>query len=279
MSGRDEISAAQAAQRALEAQEGGEPVALVTVVSAPDQGAVGRRLIVTADSLQGTLGLAELDRRAADSAREYLAEGECGIQEIGAPDGAWQLYIESQSALPELLIVGAGHIARPLHRIGAMLGFRVTVADDRPEFADEKWFPEAERVRLVDFSDPFKELDVGPASYVVLVTRGHKYDYDCIQQLLKMDARPAYLGMIGSRRRVRATFEALVADGIDPQRLTDVHAPIGLDIGAETPEEIALAIAAEIVALRRGGSGAKLSAEERVLDRVARTRTTKQKGK
>ncbi len=278
MSGTDEISSAQAAQRALEAQEGGEPVALVTVVSAPDQGAVGKRLVVTADSLQGTLGPAELDERAVASARECLAEDERGIREIEAPDGAWQLYIESQSALPELLIVGAGHIARPLHRIGAMLGFRVTVADDRPEFADEKWFPEAERVRLLDFSDPFKELDVGPASYIVLVTRGHKYDYDCIHQLLKMDTRPAYLGMIGSRRRVRATFEALVADGIDPQRLTDVHAPIGLDIGAETPEEIALAIAAEIVALRRGGSGEKLSGEERVLDRVARARTTKQKG-
>ncbi len=278
MSGTDEISSAQAAQRALEAQEGGEPVALVTVVSAPDQGAVGKRLVVTADSLQGTLGPAELDERAVASARECLAEDERGIREIEAPDGAWQLYIESQSALPELLIVGAGHIARPLHRIGAMLGFRVTVADDRPEFADEKWFPEAERVRLLDFSDPFKELDVGPASYIVLVTRGHKYDYDCIHQLLKMDARPAYLGMIGSRRRVRATLEALVADGIDPQRLTDVHAPIGLDIGAETPEEIALAIAAEIVALRRGGSGEKLSGEERVLDRVARARTTKQKG-
>jgi xanthine dehydrogenase accessory factor len=278
VSGTDEISSAQAAQRALEAQEGGEPVALVTVVSAPDQGAVGKRLVVTADSLQGTLGPAELDERAVASARECLAEDERGIREIEAPDGAWQLYIESQSALPELLIVGAGHIARPLHRIGAMLGFRVTVADDRPEFADEKWFPEAERVRLLDFSDPFKELDVGPASYIVLVTRGHKYDYDCIHQLLKMDARPAYLGMIGSRRRVRATLEALVADGIDPQRLTDVHAPIGLDIGAETPEEIALAIAAEIVALRRGGSGEKLSGEERVLDRVARARTTKQKG-
>jgi xanthine dehydrogenase accessory factor len=278
VSGTDEISSAQAAQRALEAQEGGEPVALVTVVSAPDQGAVGKRLVVTADSLQGTLGPAELDERAVASARECLAEDERGIREIEAPDGAWQLYIESQSALPELLIVGAGHIARPLHRIGAMLGFRVTVADDRPEFADEKWFPEAERVRLLDFSDPFKELDVGPASYIVLVTRGHKYDYDCIHQLLKMDTRPAYLGMIGSRRRVRATFEALVADGIDPQRLTDVHAPIGLDIGAETPEEIALAIAAEIVALRRGGSGEKLSGEERVLDRVARARTTKQKG-
>jgi xanthine dehydrogenase accessory factor len=238
---------------------------------------VGKRLVVTADSLQGTLGPAELDERAVASARECLAEDERGIREIEAPDGAWQLYIESQSALPELLIVGAGHIARPLHRIGAMLGFRVTVADDRPEFADEKWFPEAERVRLLDFSDPFKELDVGPASYIVLVTRGHKYDYDCIHQLLKMDTRPAYLGMIGSRRRVRATFEALVADGIDPQRLTDVHAPIGLDIGAETPEEIALAIAAEIVALRRGGSGEKLSGEERVLDRVARARTTKQK--
>ena len=113
-------------------------------------------------------------------------------------------------------------------------------------------------------------VEVTANSYVVLVTRGHKYDYDCIPELLELEASPAYLGMIGSRRRVRAAFEALAADGVDPEHLKHVHAPIGLDIGAETPEEIALAIAAEIVAVRRGGAGAKLSEQERVLDRIAR---------
>jgi xanthine dehydrogenase accessory factor len=266
------VSAARAAQWALAAQEGDEPVALVTVVSAPDEQAVGRRLVVTESALNGTLGGAELDGQAAARARESLAAREHGLVEIERPDGVWAIYIESQHPIPELHIVGAGHIARPLCRLGATLGFRVTITDDRPDFASQDWFPEAERIRVVDFDYAFDGVAIGPDSYVVLVTRGHKYDYDCILQLLKMEARPAYLGMIGSRRRVRATFEALVRDGIEPGRLEAVHAPIGLDIGAETPEEIALAIAAEIVATRRRGGGAKLSEEERVLDRVARAR-------
>jgi xanthine dehydrogenase accessory factor len=184
--------------------------------------------------------------------------------------GAWQLYVEPQLAVPDLLIIGAGHIARPLCRLGALLGFRVTVADDRPEYADRQHFPEATKVVLIDFGEPFVDLSVSENSYVVLVTRGHKYDYDCILELLRMKAEPAYLGMIGSRRRVRAAFEALVGDGVDPARLESVHAPIGLDIAAETPEEIALAIAAELVAVRRGGSGGQLSREERVIEKVKR---------
>ncbi|UCC83317.1 MAG: XdhC family protein [Gemmatimonadota bacterium] len=267
-----EVTAASAARWALEAHEGSEPVALVTVVKAPSERAVGRRLVVTESALHGTLGGPELDGLAAAHARESLAAREGGVVEIEWSDGVWDIYIETQYPIPELHIVGAGHIARPLCRLAATLGFRVTISDDRPEFASREWFPEAERIRVVDFDQAFEGVAIGPESYVVLVTRGHKYDYDCILQLLRMEAQPAYLGMIGSRRRVRATFEALVRDGIEPSRLSEVHAPIGLDIGAETPEEIALAIAAEIVATRRGGGGARLSDEERVLDRVARAR-------
>jgi len=151
----------------------------------------------------------------------------------------------------------------------------VIVLDDRRQFADQHWFPDATSVRLVDFNDAFCDVPIGPFSHVVLVTRGHKYDYDCILQLLRRAARPAYLGMIGSRRRVRATFEALVRDGVAPERLADVRAPIGLDIGAETPEEIALAIVAEIVAVRRGGSGGALSLGDRVLARIEARDQTK----
>ncbi len=261
-------SAAQAARRALEAMAGGEPVAVVTVVAAPLEDALGRRIIVTADAAEGSLGSPERDRQATTLARTALAAGERTLHEVELEGGAWKLYVEPQLATPELLIVGAGHIARPLCRLGAMLGFRVTVADDRPEFASCDHFPDAAAVEIIDFAEPFKALKVTADTFIVLVTRGHKYDYDCILELLKMKAQPSYLGMIGSRRRVRAAFEALVGDGVDPARLKQVYAPIGLDISAETPEEIALAIAAEIVAVQRGGTGAKLSKQERVLDRI-----------
>jgi xanthine dehydrogenase accessory factor len=265
------ITAAEAAERALAALEGGAPVALVTVVAAPTEDAVGWRLAVAADSVDGTLGPAELDEQAVDLARESLARRESRLHEVERPDGVWRLYVESHHASPELVIVGAGHIGRALCWLGAMLGFRVTVLDDRPAFADATHVPEADRVIAVDLTDPFRDVAIGPDTYVVLVTRGHKYDYDCILKLLELEARPAYVGMIGSRRRVRAAFEALVRDGVDPERLAEIRAPIGLDIGAETPEEIALSIAAEIVAARRGGTGGPLSAREGVLDRVARS--------
>ena len=274
----DFVSAAEAARDALAALEGGTPVALVTVVRAPVDDAVGRRLVVSAEAVRGALGSAELDERAVEYAREALAARLCGIRELELSGGTWVLYVEPQYAAPELLIVGAGHVGQALSRCAALLGFRVTIIDDRPELASRERFPEATRVLVVSYEDPFRDVVVGPDTCVVLVTRGHKYDYDCILQLLRMEAYPAYLGMIGSRRRVWATFEALVRDGVDPERLAQVHAPIGLDIGAETPEEIALAIAAELVAVRRGKSGGRLSEKERVLDRLAAARGTEQGG-
>jgi xanthine dehydrogenase accessory factor len=262
-----EVTIAEAAARALAALDGGLPVAFATVVGGPVEDALGRRLLVSEDSVAGSLGEKVLDDRAVELARQALARQYSGLHNVEIESGTWSLYVESQHPIPELVVVGAGHIARPLCRIAAMLGFKVTVLDDRPEFADRRWFEDAAQVRVVDFDETFKATEVGPNTYVVLVTRGHKYDYDCILQLLTLNARPAYLGMIGSRRRVRAAFR----DGVDPERLAEVRAPIGLDIGAETPEEIALAIAAEIVGVRRGGGGGAMSQEERVLDRVART--------
>ncbi len=274
MSGKriDIVSAAQAAELALAAHDGEAPVALVLVVHAPAEADLGRRLVVSADAVTGSLGSAEVDAAAVELARDALATRARGKHRLESRDGDWQVYIEVQHSLPELVIVGAGHIARPLCQVGSMIGFRVTVIDDRPEFANARWFPHADRVLVIDYEDPFKQIVVKANSYIVLVTRGHKYDYDCILQLLSLDDRPAYLGMIGSRRRVRAAFEALVTDGVEPERLADVHAPIGLDIGAETPEEIALAIAAELVAVRRGGSGGMLRVESDVLGRVVRRR-------
>lgn len=268
----DVVSAVDAAEHGLAAHDGGAPVALVVVVNAPADADLGRRLVVTADAVTGSLGSADLDVGAVALARDALTTRARGRHRLESRDGEWEVYVEVQHSLPELVIVGAGHIARPLCRIGSMIGFRVTVMDDRSEFANERWFPDADRVVVIDYNDPFEQIAVRTDSYIVLVTRGHKYDYDCIQQLLSLESQPAYLGMIGSRRRVRAAFEALVGDGVDPQRLADVHAPIGLDIGAETPEEIALAIAAELVAVRTGGSGGVLSGEEDVLGRVVRGR-------
>jgi xanthine dehydrogenase accessory factor len=176
-----------------------------------------------------------------------------------------ELYVERIEAPGELVIVGAGHVAQPLAAIGKLLGYRVTVLDDRPDFARRDRFPDADRVIVADFSDPFQGVSIHARTRLVLVTRGHRYDYDCLRSLAAMGVEPAYIGMIGSRRRVRAAFEQLVREGFDPAWLAGVHAPIGLHVGAETPAEIAIAIAAELIQDERGGTGKPLRDVARVV--------------
>jgi len=269
MAAGDAVTPAEAARAALEALRGGPPVAEATVIEAEPGGpALGGRLLVWEGRRAGTLGDVALDARAAELATALLrGEGRDGPHPVETPTGRVTLYLEAHRPPPELVIVGAGHIARPLCRTGAMLGFRVRVLDDRPEFATRERFPEAEEVRGADFADPFRGVAVGPGTYVVLVTRGHRYDFEALRGLLLGPALPAYVGMVGSRRRVRAALEQLAREGIPGERLRQVYAPIGLDIGAETPEEIAVAIAAEVVRARRGGTGVSLRDRERVAER------------
>ncbi|HEX6751519.1 MAG TPA: XdhC/CoxI family protein [Longimicrobium sp.] len=267
------LTLAEAVHLAREALEGGEPMASVTVIDsrAGDGSAApppGTRMAVWADRRRGTLGDPRLDEQAAAFAREALAPGaRVGTREISAGEVVCEIYAEPHHAPPELVIVGAGHIARPLCRVGALLGFRVTVLDDRPEFATRERFPEAAEVRRADFADPFAGVPITPRTHLVLVTRGHKYDFEALRDVLRRPTVPAYIGMVGSRRRTRAALEQLAREGIAPERIAAVRAPVGLDVHAETPEEIAVAIAAEMVLLRRGGTGRPLRETERVWER------------
>lgn len=215
---------------------------------------IGRRIAWDGEDFYGTLGETTRD----ETVRRLLADHSSGSACLALPDDGLEIYVERVAAPPELVIVGAGHIAQPLSRIGRLLGFRVVVIDDRPDFARRERFPDADRVVVTDFEDPFAAVPIGPRSHVVLVTRGHRYDYDCARALATAGSEPAYLGMIGSRRRVRAAFEQLAAEGFDRAWLARVHAPVGLDIGAETPGEIAVAIAAEMILATRGGTGERL---------------------
>ncbi len=274
MTGPREPAAAQLSRAVLAALAGGEPVAAAVIVAAAqgDADAPGRRLLVWRDRQQGSLGHPELDAAAAALARDVLDGAPAGVREVESGGTAVCLYFEAFRPPTELIIVGAGHIARPLCTIGAMLGFRVCVMDDRPGFATRERFPEAARVLRADFSQPFAGVEPGAGSALVLVTRGHKYDYDVLLDVLTRPVQPGYIGMVGSRRRTRAAFRELAREGISPARLRSVHAPIGLDIGAQTPAEIAVAIAAEIIRARKGGSAAPLRDRERVAPRLA-TRT------
>lgn len=283
------IDAAEAARVMLAAAEDGKTAAAITVVGGDATAELlGLRLVRVRGGrnagegggdednggtrLLGSLGDPALEATATALMDDAIADprarnGLRVLQPAGVSDIGVEVYLEIRRPIRELLVVGAGHIAQPMAHIGVLLGYRVTVLDDRPDFATRERFPDAHRLVRADFSDPFADVAIHERSHLLLVTRGHKYDYECLIRALRMDPAPAYIGMIGSRRRVRATYVQLIDEGVPDHLIERIHAPVGLDIGAETPEEIAVAVAAELVLLDRGGSGRPLKDVERVAER------------
>ncbi len=197
--------------------------------------------------------LSELGEPGTALAGVVGAEDERGI-------GAARLLFEISRPPLELIICGGGHVGQAVAKAGALLDFKITVIDDRPEFSSREKFPDP-GVRLItgDFTEALRALKITQASHLVIVTRGHRHDEICLREVIEKPAR--YIGMIGSRRRATTIREHMRREGVGAEHLRRVHSPIGLDIGAITPEEIALAILAEITLARRGGSGAPKGAE------------------
>lgn len=158
---------------------------------------------------------------------------------------------------PRLVILGGGHIAKPLAEFGRKVGFATAIVDDRPFFANANRFPDAE-VICDDFDKSFEKLNIKKSDFIVIVTRGHRHDGICLRNALKYETK--YTGMIGSKRRVDGMIKQLLDEGYSQEELDEIHTPIGLRIGAVTPEEIAISIIAEIISIRRnGGDGSKIN--------------------
>jgi xanthine dehydrogenase accessory factor len=179
--------------------------------------------------------------------------------DLPSPGGKVEVYFDVMLSPPKLIVVGAGHIAVPVAKFAKLLDFHVTVIDDRILFANRERFPDVDEVTVGDMSETLKGITITASTYIVLITRGHKYDEPCLREIMHSPAK--YVGMIGSKRRVKACFhrfreEEKIADEV----IQRVYAPIGLDLRAETPEEIAVAIIAEIILVRRGGKGGSMSA-------------------
>lgn len=240
------------------------PVALVTVVGA--QGSTpqrpGARMLVFADGVvKGTIGggcvEAEMTRRARlaiESGRPVLTAYDLTPEQAGEEGlvcgGRMEVFIEPLEATPDLAILGAGHVARPLSSLAAMAGFRVTVLDDREKYATSTRFPEAERVVVSNFESAGAILRLTPRSFVIVVTRGHRGDATAIASCLP--AKPRFLGLLGSKAKMVHVFTDLVRRGFSSEDLARVETPLGIEIGAETPEEIAVSIVARMIAVRRG---------------------------
>ncbi|HMF56384.1 MAG TPA: XdhC/CoxI family protein [Pyrinomonadaceae bacterium] len=244
--------------------------ALATLVWAREH--VGAKMLVEGlNERAGTLGSAMLDEVVARHAQKFLASrieaATFKVDEIAdAPEALRdaRILFERIEPEPRLVICGAGHVGASLARLAHLVGYRITLIDDRADFVTRERFPENE-IELIaagNWSDAVREsVGRGRSVAVAVVTRGHNEDEECMRAVLA--ARPDYIGLIGSKRRTNIVLERLRETGFDEELLAGVRAPIGLDIGAVSPEEVALSILAEIVAERRGGTGSSLSAWRR----------------
>jgi len=242
----------------------GEAAALVTIIAAsgstPQR--VGAKMLVYADGRTvGTIGGGCYENDAAGKAREAIRTRAASVARYDLSDalagdnglicgGRMDVFIEPLDPAPPLCIVGAGHVSRLLAEVAARVGFRVTVLDDREKFANAERFPGAAEVVVDGIASWLAAADLAETAFAVVVTRGHTHDLEAMRALANRPLR--YVGMIGSRAKVARILEALRESGASPDWLSAVRAPIGLAIGAVTPEEIAISIVAELVAVRRG---------------------------
>ena len=242
--------------------ERGDIAVLVTRVTGPRS--VGAKLLVQENGeAAGSLGDAELDSVALAQATSFLASRE-GTRLFNFSSFETSLLFERLQPAPRLVICGAGHVGASLAKLAAFAGYQTTLLDDRAEFLHRDRFPEKQIDLIVaeDWNSAVRDaVGNGRGVSVAVVTRGHNEDEQCMQAVVH--ANPDYVGLIGSKRRTSIVIERLREAGVPEEQLKKIHAPIGLDIGAVTPEEVALAILAEIVAQRRGAAGGSLSSWRR----------------
>jgi xanthine dehydrogenase accessory factor len=270
-----------------EVLESGARAVIATVVETVADGpAVGAKLLVVdSGEMVGSFGSAELDAAVALHAPTFMRTRDDAraikLRDFApdAPLGDTKILFERVEAEPRLVIAGAGHVGASLARLGALIGYRVTLIDDRAEFVDRNQFSDGgthasgmqhaggvrtaiELIAAEDWQRAVRDaIGNGRGVSVAIVTRGHKQDEECLRAAI--ESKPDYVGMIGSKRRTNIVLDKLREEGADENELKKVRAPIGLDIGAVSPEEVALSILAEIVAERRGGEGSPLSSWRR----------------
>jgi xanthine dehydrogenase accessory factor len=254
-----------------EVLRGGSLAALATLVEAP-RGVGAKMLVRAGGSRFGSLGDAALDESVAARAISFLStHNEAGthrVEEFAPALEAWRaarVMFERVEPEPHVVVCGAGHVGAALARLARAVGYRVTLIDDRSDFVTRERFPDAGMVLVAaagGWSSAVRgAVGAGRGVSVAVVTRGHNEDEECLRAVL--EAQPDYVGMIGSRRRTNIVLGRLRESGFGEELLREVRAPVGLDIGAVSPEEVALSILAEIVAERRGGSCAPLSSWRR----------------
>jgi xanthine dehydrogenase accessory factor len=239
------------------------PVSMATVVKSRI-GHTGSKMLFRQDgSTLGSLGNSELEKLAQAASCRVASLGK--NEYLYAPHES-EIFVEGFTTPPTLVLVGAGHVAKATSRLAHMLGFRIYVIDDRPEFSNKERFPEAEQVLVADYGLGLDQVPINANTFIVVATRGHRYDDIALEAAIKTPA--SYIGLLGSKRKTILIYQRLAQSGIPPERLKDVHAPIGLNIGALTPEELAVSIVSEIVMHQHGTNGGPMKMDQRYFNRA-----------
>jgi xanthine dehydrogenase accessory factor len=251
------------AREIVNAYEGGVPVAVVSLTRpAPGSDAtVGARLFVWENgATKGSLGNPALDAAVVKRARELMAYGKCDYLIL---DTGTEVFVEAYTTPPTLVLMGGGHISRALAPLAKSVGFRIYVLDDRPEFANRERFPMAEGTFVVpSYDQGLERIPINTNTFIIIATRGHKYDDAATEAAAR--SRAGYVGLLGSKRKSLLIFRELHRKGVPEERIREVRAPVGLNIGGRTPEEIAVSIMAEILMCRLGGDGRPMKMEDRL---------------
>lgn len=253
----------------LAASTGGRPVALATLLrkEGKEIATAGRLFVETDGRSGGTLADPALEKRAHAAAVDALRQG---TARTVALDDEHELLVEPILAKPRLVVVGGGHVGLALAKMATLLDYAVTVIEDRDEFATRERFPDGVEVMHADMVKALETAEIGWNTFIIVATRGHKLDSHALRAAVKTQAR--YVGLLGSKRKTILIERMLRDEGIPAERLREVHAPIGLDLGGRTPAEIALSVLAEISAERYGGSGKPLRLSGELYERaVARS--------
>ncbi len=249
-------------RQGLAAVQGGDELVLATLLEPAPGDEQAARVSIQGYGLVGWSGLvspADLLGTAAggsawlvEEATSMVGQDACALVEApaGSKEEGSLLFVDSLSRPPVLYLFGGGHVGLAVAKVARIAGFRLVVIDDRPAFSNPARFPDAEATHVMPMRGAVSRLPISRDAYIVVVTRGHQHDEPVIEEAIRTPA--AYIGMIGSRRKVAVAWERLRARGATPEQLGRVHAPIGLDIGADTPGEIAVSIVAQMISWRRG---------------------------
>jgi len=262
-------------RRLAELESTGEPFVLATVVRG--QGSVPRHegtkmLVFPGGRSEGTVGGGDLEHRVIQAALQALLDGrprklsysfrDLERGDVGVCGGEMEVFVEPVQARPTLVVVGGGHVGQAVVHLASWLGFRVVLSDDRPEFATAEAAPGADSYIVGPLAELPQRIQITPDTSVMLTTRGVPVDIDGLPALLELPA--GYIGVIGSRRRWEVCAQQLAARGVPAEQIARVHSPMGLELNAETPEEIAVSMLAEIIQIRRGGTGERMAHEPSV---------------